>query len=74
MNKIKKERTVKELTNDELNELKEGYACLMNEEDEEGTSYGELIESHNISNEIIFEYYEGMTFVEEDFFCNIGEE
>lgn len=58
--------TVYELNNDELNELKEMY-CLKFVSD---PSYFELILSHDIPNNIIYNEYEYIDFTEDDFFCN----
>lgn len=58
---------VTELTKDQLDELKQAYACKRN--GEEGISYGELIEAELIPDEVIFEHYAGITFTEDDFFA-----
>jgi hypothetical protein len=66
-------KTVRELNQDELNELKQNYATARAEEAGEQLSYGELADSVNIiSNEIMFVHHEGMSFVKDDFFCNIS--
>ena len=62
-------RTVYDLTPEELDELRAAYyeQC---EEDEltNGDSY------EAITNEMIFEHYDGMMFSRDDFFCNMTEE
>lgn len=60
-------RTVRDLSRDEINELKEAYATQLKND---GISYGELAESHEIPDDIIFNHYEGVIFTEDDFFCN----
>ena len=64
-------KTVKELTREELNELKTSYLTKLNEYG--SPSYQDYINAENIPDEIIFEEYEGITFVKEDFFCNITD-
>ena len=60
-------RSVEELTREELNELKQNYVA----ETRDDPSYGELADSTEISDEVIFEHYAGIVFGPEDFFCNI---
>ena len=60
-------RTVRDLSRDELNELKEAYDTQLKND---GISYGELAESHEIPDDIIFNHYEGVIFTKNDFFCN----
>lgn len=62
-------RCTRELTHDELDELKQNY--LFDHVD--SPSYQELANSVDIPDEVIFEYYEGFDFVEDDFFCNQEE-
>lgn len=64
-------KTVKELTRAELNELKANY--LTNLKEDESPSYQDYINAENIPDEIIFEEYAGITFVKEDFFCNLTD-
>lgn len=64
-------KTVRDLSRDELSELKQSYAC---EKIKGGNiSYWELIDSENIPDEVIFEHYSGVCFSEDDFFCNQKE-
>ena len=65
--------TVRDLTPAQLLILKEKLIDDRNTENEEGTSYGELAQADSlISNEEVYNYFEGYRFVPEDFF--IGEE
>lgn len=63
-------RTVQELTREELNELKQSYVA----ETVKNPSWGELADSVDIPDEVIFEKYAGIAFGPEDFFCNMGKE
>lgn len=58
---------VTELSREELDELKYNYA----DERTHGCSYEELMESLDIPDDVIFEHYDGIDFVKDDFFCNI---
>lgn len=69
---IKEMKTVKELTREELNELKTSYLTKLKED--ESPSYQDYVNAENIPDEIIFEEYAGITFVKEDFFCNLNKE
>ena len=69
---IKEMKTVKELTRDELNELKSMYLTKL--EEDESPSYQDYVNAEKIPDEIIFEEYAGITFVKEDFFCNLNKE
>ena len=63
--------SVKELTREQLIELKQRYYTERNE----NVSYGELADIDNlVSDNEIFEEYGDITFVEEDFFCTNGKE
>lgn len=64
--------TVYELNNDELNELKETYACQLNETDND-ISYGELLDAHSIPDDVVYNHYDGINFTKEDFYCNCKE-
>ena len=61
--------TVRELTQEQLDELKVAYVTDQAVKRGEFPSYGELAASTEVSNEVIFDYYDGIHFVEEDFFC-----
>ena len=69
---IKEMKNVKELTRDELKELKESYLTKLKED--ESPSYQDYVNAEKIPDEIIFEEYAGITFVKEDFFCNLNKE
>ena len=56
---------VQDLSRQQLNELKESYAQQLKQD---GISWGELSEAHEIPDEIIFEHYNGVTFTPDDFF------
>lgn len=63
--------SVKDLTREQLIELKQRYYTERNE----NVSYGELADIDNlVSDNEIFEEYGDITFVEEDFFCTSGKE
>lgn len=64
-------KTVYDLTQEELNELKEAYALQLNVD---GILDGELLESRDIPYDIIFDHYAGIQFVDDDFFCNQKED
>lgn len=68
---IKEMKNVKELTREELNELKTSYLTKLNEYD--SPSYQDYVNAENIPDEIIFEEYAGVAFVKEDFFCNLTD-
>ena len=58
--------SVKELNREQLTELKQNYYCNVLENN---ASYGELADIDNlVSDNEIYEYYNGTMFVEEDFF------
>ena len=60
--------TVRVLNRDQLNQLKEGIVTLEKSNNGEGVSYEELLESHEqITDEEVYEYFEGVLFSEEDF-------
>ena len=64
--------TVRELTQEQLDELKAAYVTDQAVKRGEFPSYSELAMSTEVPNDIIFDYYDGIHFVEDDFFC--GEE
>ncbi len=64
-------KDVKELSRDQLVELKQNYLTEKYEEQGEGISYGELAEADDIvSDEEIFEAYAGYSFSDDDFMCS----
>ena len=62
---------VRELSADELTELKQAYYCNELHEDE-GDSDGELLIINDlVTDDAVFDRYEETLFVKEDFFCNL---
>lgn len=66
---------VTELNRDQLIELKQNYLDVLNESGEHeeivGVSYNELANADEIvSDDVIFNYYDGVVFSEDDFFCS----
>ena len=60
--------TVRDLNRDQLNQLKESLATLENDANGDGISLNELLESHDrITDEEVYEYFDGTLFSEEDF-------
>ena len=64
--------TVRELSRDQLNELKQVYAAQLVETGEE-INYGELVEAIEIPDDVIFNHYDGILFTDDDFFCSCGK-
>lgn len=61
--------TIKELTREQLTELKQNYYCERNE----NVSYRELADIDNlVTDEELEKEYEHITFVNDDFFCSVG--
>lgn len=60
--------TVRELNREQLNELKQNYATQLAECKGDEISYGELVESESIPDEVIFNHYDGIDFTDDDFF------
>lgn len=69
--------TVRELNKDQYKELCQAYITEFWTDDEHGTSgpsMGELACADELVDpEIIYNYYDGINFVEEDFFCSKEE-
>lgn len=65
-------RTVKELTRDELIELKlDYYTGMIMEKEHRTPSYDEMADIDNLVDDaFIMNHYSHITFVDEDFFCN----
>ena len=60
-------RVVQDLTRDELDQLKLSYLSIM----ENDTEFPELLlEPEDIPDEVLFRYYDGVIFSEEDFSDN----
>ena len=67
-------RVVQDLTREELDELKQSYICVMKEGSDEPAYWDDLAEAPEyISDETLFEYYDGMTLTEEDSFSNLAK-
>ena len=61
--------TIKELSREQLIELKQHYYCERNE----NVSYGELADIDNlVTDEELENEYGHITFVNDDFFCSVG--
>lgn len=60
---------VRELNQNQLNELKVRYIF----EHDPNPSWGDVEFAKNVPNEVIFKEYDGIYFVEEDFFCSEEE-
>lgn len=61
-------RTVYDLTPEELDELKESFFW---QDETQDILEGDILSPEEIPDEIILEYYGGVCFVDDDFFCNI---
>lgn len=62
-------KSVHELNQEELEELRGNYFAQLQDTDEE--VLGDIIEAEEIPIENVIAHYEGTYFVEEDFFCNL---
>lgn len=58
---------VRDLNREQLNELKETYATLLAETDQEVIGYEGLVSATGIPDDVIFNHYEGIIFSEDDF-------
>lgn len=58
---------VRELTREQLNELKVDYVFKQFRDQDEMPSYEDIANATDIDDEVIFEEYGGIHFVEEDF-------
>lgn len=65
--------TVRELTREELQELKVHMLDeFLQEEENRNISYGEIADIDElVTDESVFKEYENVSFVKDDFFCNI---
>lgn len=65
--------TVRELTREELQELKVHMLDeFLQEEENRNISYGEIADIDElVTDESVFKEYEHVSFVKDDFFCNI---
>ena len=65
--------TVRELSDDQLVELKQRMADdEIYETEGRGASYGELAAAESIPDERVFELYDGVDFSNDDFLCSAG--
>lgn len=63
-------RDVRELNKDELDELRWSYYWeLVDTGEDEGIEWAD-----DIPDAVLFEHYDGICFVEEDFWCNSDKE
>ncbi|MBO5969202.1 MAG: hypothetical protein J6S14_11975 [Clostridia bacterium] len=63
-------RDVHDLTKDELDELRWSYYWqLVDSGEDDGIDYAD-----DIPDDVLFDHYAGIGFVEEDFFCNMNKE
>lgn len=69
--------TVRELNRDQYKQVCQDYITRFWTDNEHGTtspSLGELACADElVDQEIIYDYYDGINFVEEDFFCSKGD-
>lgn len=63
-------KSVRELTQDELDELKQAIVTDWAQARDTSPSYEELAAAQDIPNEEVFEYYANTVFSAGDFFCN----
>lgn len=63
-------KMVQDLSRDELNELKSNFFY---QDETQDINEGTFSTPEDIPDKIIFEHYDGVCFVEEDFFCNIKD-
>lgn len=63
-------KMVQDLSRDELNELKSSFFY---QDETQDINEGTFSTPEDIPDKIIFEHYDGICFVEEDFFCNIKD-
>ena len=68
-------KDVKELSRDQLVELKQAMLCELMDQHGECPSYGELADvDETISDEEVYIFYAGYIFSPDDFFCTAGQE
>lgn len=60
--------TVRDLSRDQLDELKQVYVTEMTG----NPSYMELADASNIPDGVIYRHYDGVHFVPDDFWCSTG--
>ena len=63
-------RDVHDLTKDELDELRWPYYWeLVDSGEDDGIDYAD-----DIPDDVLFDHYDGIGFVDDDFFCNLNKE
>ena len=62
-------RSVHELTQDELEELRSAYFDQLLQMDND--VLGDIESEHELPMDNVIAHYEGTSFVDEDFFCNL---
>lgn len=65
--------TVRELNREQLDELKVSYVFDQFDKNGECPACSDILNATKISDKIIFEAYDGIAFVEDDFFCGKEE-
>jgi len=63
---------VRELNKEQLEELKTTYYFQLLVDDAE--AFNNINDPLDIADEVIFDYYGSIVFVEEDFFCSLNQE
>lgn len=64
-------KTVYDLTDDEFDELKQTYFWQLMYDDPDGEEVlGDITSWEELPDDVIREHYDGICFVEDDFFCN----
>ena len=64
-------RTVHDLTPEELDELRAAYYEQLKETDDEVIE--DVSSYEEVTDEMLFNHYDGVMFVRDDFFCNTAE-
>lgn len=62
-------KIVQDLTQEQLDELKESYFW---QDETQDILQGAYTSPEQIPNDIIFEHYDGICFVDDDFYCTAG--
>lgn len=65
-------KTVYELTPAQLAELKMAYVVEVADQEGKEVSYGELAQAYMIPDSVIHNFYEGVSFSDDDFSCTAG--
>ena len=64
-------KTVYDLTDNEFEELKQTYFWQLIDDDPDGEEVlGDITSWEELPDDVIREHYDGICFVEDDFFCN----